>query len=377
MSFRRIRAVFRKEVLHIVRDPRSLGMALLIPILMLGLFGYALSLDVNHLPAIIFDQDNSPVSRDLIQAFQGSTYFDVRSVTGDYTAIEKGINSNKIVFGLVIPPDFTRLLEGGKEAPVQVLLDGSDSNTASIAMAYVTTVVNLYALERTAQRLDQRTGMHVKPLTEAQVRVWYNNDLKSRNFIVPGLIPVILMIIAELLTSLCIAREWENGTMEQLLSTPIRPTELLLGKLSAFFVLGAADTVMSLLAAVFLFNVPLKGSLAFLGLSSFIFLFGALSWGIFISAATKSQLIAYQVGLLSSFLPAFLLSGFIYAVDNMPTVIRFITNFIPAKYYVTIMKGIFLKGVGMEVMWLELLWLTVYAVIIFTLAVSKMKPKIA
>ena len=377
MNLRRVRAVFRKEFLHIVRDPRSLAMALLIPVLMLGLFGYALSLDVNHIPAMIFDQDNSQASRDLIQRFRGSSYFDVRSVTGDYASIEKGINSNKLVFGLVIPPDFSRLLEAGKDAPVQVLLDGSDSNTASIAMAYVTAVVSLYSVERIAQRLDQRAGIQPKLVTDAQVRVWYNNDLKSRNFIVPGLIPVILMIIAALLTSLCIAREWENGTMEQLLSTPIRPTELLLGKLAAFFVLGAADTVMSLLAAVFLFSVPLKGSLIFLGVSSFIFLFGALSWGIFISAATKSQLIAYQVGLLSSFLPAFLLSGFIYAVDNMPTVIRFITNFVPAKYYVTIMKGIFLKGVGFEVMWLEVLWLTVYAVVIFALAVSKMKPKIA
>ena len=377
MSLRRIRAVFRKEFLHIVRDPRSLGMALLIPLLMLMLFGYALSLDVDHIPTMIFDQDNSATSRDLVQLFAGSGYFDIKTSSAGYASIEKGINTNKVTVGIVIPPDFSRLMEGGHQAPVQVLLDGSDSNTASIAMAYVQTVIAIYSNERMGQRINQRSGARPKPLVEPQVRVWYNNDLKSRNYIVPGLIPVILMIIAALLTSLCIAREWENGTMEQLLSTPIRPTELLLGKLGAFFVLGAADTVMSILAGVYLFDVPLKGSLFSLALSSFIFLFGALSWGIFVSAATKSQLIAYQVGLLSSFLPAFLLSGFIYAVENMPIVIRWITNFVPAKYYVSIMKGIFLKGVGLEVMWLEVVWLTVYAVIVFALAVSKMKPKIA
>ena len=376
MSLRRIRAVFRKEFLHIVRDPRSLGMALIIPLLMLTLFGYALSLDVDHIPVMILDQDNSATSRDLVQRFIGSEFFEVRRAEAGYQSIETGINSNKVTVGIVIPPDFSKLVEAGHLAPVQVLLDGSDSNTASIAMAYVQTVIATYSNERTGQRLNQLTGRQPRPLVEPQVRVWYNNDLKSRNFIVPGLIPVILMIIAALLTSLCIAREWENGTMEQLLSTPIRPAELLLGKLGAFFVLGAADTVMSILAGVFLFDVPLKGSLFSLGISSFIFLFGALSWGIFVSAATKSQLIAYQVGLLSSFLPAFLLSGFIYSVENMPTVIRFITNVVPAKYFVSIMKGIFLKGVGLDVMWLELVWLTVYAVIVFALAVSKMKPKL-
>jgi len=224
---------------------------------------------------------------------------------------------------------------------------------------------------------SMRAGTIMKPIVDARVRVWYNTDLVSRNYIVPGLIAVILSIIASILTSLTIAREWENGTMEQLLSTPVRPTEIALGKLGAYFVLGVADMILSLSTALWVFHVPFKGSPVLLLASSCIFLFGALSTGILISATTRSQLAAYQLSTLTSFLPAFLLSGFIYSIGNMPRIIQFIALFVPARYFINIIKGVFLKGTGLEVLWFDFLLLVVYAAIVFRAAARKLRQKVA
>src|ERR1039457_2424787 len=242
---------------------------------------------------------------------------------------------------IVVAKDYSRNLLAGKEASVQILLDGSDSNTAQIGLGYAQAIVEGYAAKLRSDAQRKLGGGELKVPVVAQVRVWYNSGLKSRNFIVPGLIAVTLMIIAALLTSLTIAREWENGTMEQLLSTPVRPSELVLGKLSAFFALGLTDLVVCLVVAVFVFEVPLRGSVVLLFVSSCLFLFGALCWGVFISASTRSQLLAYQLGVLTSFLPAFLLSGFIYSIQNMPVVIQAFTYVVPARYFVTLLKAIF------------------------------------
>jgi ABC-2 type transport system permease protein len=220
-------------------------------------------------------------------------------------------------------------------------------------------------------------GGQMKPLVEPLIRVWYNSDLKSRNYIVPGLIAVTLMIIASLLTSLTIAREWENGTMEQLLSTPVRPVELVLGKLLAYFTIGITDLVICLVVGIFVFQVPFRGSVGFLFFASCLFLFGALSWGIFISASTRSQLIAYQLGMLSSFLPAYLLSGFLYSISNMPRVIQVISYIVPARYFIKIINSVFLKGVGIQIVFTEVLFLAGYGVIMFFLATRKMRQKVA
>ena len=224
---------------------------------------------------------------------------------------------------------------------------------------------------------NRRGGERAVPPVDARLRVWYNSSLESKNYVVPGLIAVILQIIAALLTSLTIAREWEMGTMEQLLSTPLRPAEMVLGKMLAYFVLGLADAVLAVLVGLFVFTVPLRGSIPLLALSVCVFLVGVLFWGIFVSAAAKTQLQAYQMGLLSSFLPAFLLSGFVYSIENMPPVIQVISRIIPARYVVTILKGIFLKGVGFRILWGELGFLALYATIIFLLAVRKVNQKLA
>jgi ABC-2 type transport system permease protein len=377
ISLRRTRAVARKEFLHILRDSRSLIAALAMPLLLLLLFGYALTLDVDRIPTYISDQDGSPDSRDLVERFRGSRYFDVRAVVADPAAIERAIDRSQILLGVVIAPDFARRLAAGQETGVQLLIDGSDSNTASIGLNYAEALILAYSGEIRAQTMNRRGAGELKMPVEPRLRVWYNSELKSRNFIVPGLIAVILMIIAAMLTSLTIAREWETGTMEQLLSTPVRPVELLFGKISAHFALGMLDMMIALAAGVGIFGVPLRGNVPMLFAASAVFLFGGLSWGIFISAIARSQLLAYQAALITTFLPAFLLSGFVFAIENMPGVVQVVTYIVPARYFVTILKAIFLKGVGLHVFWTEMLFLAVYAAVLFLIAAMKLRQKVA
>jgi ABC-2 type transport system permease protein len=375
MNWRRTRAVARKECLHVLRDPRSLLIALALPALLLLLFGYALSLDVDRIPTLIYDSDQTSHSRELIARFEGSRFFEVLGSTDNYATIEHRIDRGECLLAVVIPDHFSADLLRGKPVQIQILIDGSDSNTASIAQGYAEALVGAYSLSLLSEK---STGGPVSgPPVEAQLRVWYNSELESRNYIVPGLLAVILMIIAALLTSLTIAREWEMGTMEQLLSTPLRPAELVLGKMSAYFVVGAVDTLTAVLIGVTLFEIPLRGSLVFLAVSCFIFLFGTLCWGILLSAWTRNQLMAYQMGTVTTFLPAFLLSGFIYAIDDMPVPIQIFTHLVPARYFVHLLKGIFLKGVGFEILAVELAFLIAFAALVFFLATRKLKQKIA
>jgi len=377
MNLRRLGAIFRKEALHILRDVRSLIAALLVPVSMLLLFGYALTLDVDRVPTAVQDLDQTPESRALIERFRGSRYFTIVQQDGGYRAMEVEIDHGRLLLGIVIPRGYARTLARNEEAQVQLLLDGSDSNTASIAAGYAEAVVLAHSADLRDRALRARGMSELKMPLDLRIRVLYNNELKSKNFIIPGLIAVILMIISALLTSLTVAREWESGTMEQLLSTPVRPAELLLGKLLAYFVLGMTDMAVALLLGVGVFGVPLNGSLWLLTAFSALFLFGALCWGILLSTVTRSQLLAFQASMVSSFLPAFLLSGFMYAIENMPFVVQQVTRIVPARYFVTALQGIFLKGVGLDVLWGEALFLFLYAGLVFTLAVRKMRQKMA
>lgn len=377
MNFRRLKAIARKEFLHIVRDARSLLMALALPMLMLLLFGWALSLDVDRIPTLVYDNDRTPESRDLIARFEGSRYFQVLGTVDGYESIEREIDRSRCLLGVVIPQDYSRDLLSGRTAPVQILLDGSDSNTASIALGYANSVVLAYAAELrlSAQNRKGGKGALARPV-EAVLRIWYNSDLKSKNYVVPGLIGLILMIIAATLTSLTIAREWEMGTMEQLISTPVRAAEIVIGKMAAFFLLGITDMTLTVVVGIFIFRVPFRGNILVLAATGCVFLVGALFWGILLSAATRSQLFAYQIGMLTSFLPAFLLSGFVFAIENMPPVIQVVTYLFPTRYFVTILKGLFLRGVGLEVLWLEALLLLLFSIVVFVAATRRLKQKI-
>lgn len=377
MNLRRTRAVARKEFLHILRDPLSLIMALALPLLMILLFGYALTLDVDRIPTVVYDMDKSPESRELISLFEGSRYFQVDGVTDKYQIIEKKIDRDECMLGLVIPQDYSRELLSGRAPGVQLIFDGSDSNTASIALGYAGNILQSFGQTIRTEMQDRRGGMRLNPPLSGSLRVWYNSDLKSKNYIIPGLIALILMIIGALLTSLTLAREWEMGTLEQLLSTPLRPSEIALGKMSAYFTLGIIDMALTIIIGVFIFQVPMRGSYLFLAVTGSLFLVGALFWGILVSALSRSQLMAYQIAVLTSFLPAFLLSGFVFAIENMPLPIQVVTYLFPTRYFVTILKGIFLRGVGMEILYLEVALLAAYAALIFLFTTKKVSRKVA
>lgn len=377
MNLRRLGAIARKEVLHIFRDSRSLASAIATPLIMLLIFGYALSLDVDRIPTALLDLDQTPQSRELVRQFRGSRYFDITQEAQNYRLIEEEMNARHILLAIVIDPSYSRHLEAGEEASVQLLLDGSDSNTASIARGYAEGVVQSFGAHIRTTAQTMKAGKVPQLGVGVETRVWYNPDMLSRNFIVPGLIAVIMMIITGNLSSLCIAREWESGTMEQLLSTPVRPAELALGKLAAYFLVGLIDMVICLVMGVYVFDVPFKGNLLLLIVSSCVFLFGALASGILISASARSQLVAYQLGTLTTFLPGFLLSGFIYSITSMPRVIQVITYFVPARYFINIIKGVFLKGTGLQLLWLDFLLLCVYGAVMFFFATRKLRQKVA
>ncbi len=377
MSLRRIRAMFGKEFHHILRDSRSLIMALFLPLFQMLLFGYALNLDVDRIPTLIYDGDHSADSRALIERFRGSRFFEIEGFTNSYTNIEKEIDKSKVLLGIVIPRDYSQRLNAGTKASVQVLLDGSDSNTASIALSYVEGMLQNYGLQVRSSGQDRSAGMPIVSPVDARVRIWYNSTLESTNYIVPGLIAAMMAVIAALLTSLTVAREWEMGTMEQLLSTPVHPSEIVLGKMLAFFVIGVADTTIAVLVGIFVYGVPFRGSIWMLALSTAVFLSGAFFWGILVSAIARTQLFAFQLGMVTTFLPSFLLSGFLYAIENMPVPIQIITHVFPARYFVTIVRGIFLKGIGMTLLWGQLAFLAVFSILVFWAAERRMRQKLA
>ncbi len=376
MNARRILAVARKEVLHIRRDPRSLGMALAIPALMMFLFGYALTLDVDNVPLAVWDQSGTPESRELVSRFEGSRYFDVRPGALGYPEIERAILDREVLAALVIPRDFAARLNASPPAPVQFLLDGSDANTATIALGYAEGVARAFTLEDAAHRAAASGSPAAVVPLEVRSRVWFNEDLESKNFIVPGLIAVIMMVIAALLTSLTFAREWEQGTMEQLVSTPVTGKEIIAGKLLPYFALGMIDLAVSVVIGKYLFHVPLRGSYALLVVSSAAFLVGGLSMGMLFSIVARSQLLATQLAMMITFLPSFLLSGFVFAIGNMPRPIQVATHVVPARYLVSLLRGIYLKGVGLEVLAGELALLAAFGTAVLFAASRKFRKKL-
>ena len=379
MRFRRLLAVARKEWIHIRRDPRSLGMAFAIPMVLLFFYGYALTLDVNDIRTIVHDQDRSPASRDFLARVVESGYFTVVAVARNERDVARALDRGEAQVGLVIPRNFARDLERGergdrgRRVPVQALVDGSDANTATLAAAYLEGIASRYSSLVAAE--GAAAGRATPPI-DHRLRIWYNPELQSRNYIIPGLIAVIMMVIAALLTSLTVAREWEQGTMEQLVATPVRVPELVLGKLLPYVGIGFLDVALAALVGTLVFGVPFRGSVAlFLGLS-LVFLLGAQSLGLLISIKARSQVVASQVALTATFLPAFLLSGFIFDIASQPRWLQVITYAVPARYFVTIVKGLFLKGVGLRVLAAEAGLLTCFAVGVTLLATRAFRKRL-
>jgi ABC-2 type transport system permease protein len=369
----RLAAVARKEFLHVIRDWRSLVMAVAIPLLLLLLFGYALSLDLKNVPTMVLDRSQTPQSRELVSLFQGSPYFEILSHTDEYAPMQHGLDRGDILVGLVIPDDFAGNLLSGKDTSIQVLVDGSDANSARLAMNYVSAIGASFSLQVKAMRMQARGASDTGAFVELRPRTLYNQDLRSQNGIVPGIVAIVMVVIASMLTSVTIAREWETGTMEQLLATPIRVPELLVGKVIPYFIIGMVDVALSVGLGYALFDVPLRGSTGLVfGLAS-IFLIGTLFSGLLVSIATKSQVLANQIALLSSFMPSIMLSGFMFAIEDMPVFIEKLSYILPARYLVAILRGIYLKGIGLEILWVNALLLAVYMVIMIVLAHKKMR----
>jgi len=377
MNLRRFWAVARKESIHIRRDPRSLGLAVGIPMLMLFMFGYALNLDVNRVPFVVWDQSNSIESRDFVARFTATPYFNLRGTVTSYAEVEHEIDTRDAWLALILPPDFAAQLTSGHAVPVQAIVDGADSNTAAIVLGYTQGITMAHNQQISLEQIRRLTGTSPATALDLRTRIWFNADLESKNFIVPGIMAVIMGLIAALLTSLTVAREWERGTMEQLISTPMRPVELILGKLLPYSVIGLANMVIAVLMAVFVFHVPLRGSVPLLFGIGAVFIVATLAQGIVISAVARQQLLASQLAMVSTFLPAFLLSGFTFAIANMPVFIQGLTHIIPARYFVAVVKGIFLRGVGLEYLWPEAPFLLGFSVVVLTVAIRKTPKRLA
>lgn len=334
----RLRGLIRKEFLQIIRDPSSIGIALLLPVVLLILFGYGVSLDAKHIPIAVVLEDTGPAAQSFAGALRGSDYFEPRMVS-DMGAAEEQMMLRKVKAIVRIRHNFAREIETGSGGAIQVLVNGVDANYGRLVLGYLQGAWEKW-LEHTAESRGQTVAAPVL----VEQRIWFNSEVRSRNFLVPGLIAVIMTLIGALLTAMVMAREWERGTMEALLVTPARMREIIFSKLAAYFLLGIGGMLLSVGMAIYLFNVPLRGSFAVLFGASSLFLLVALGMGLLISTLTKNQFVAGQVAIIVTFLPAFLLSGFIFDITSMPWVVRWITHIIAARYFVAILQTVFLAG---------------------------------
>jgi ABC-2 type transport system permease protein len=376
MSWHRLVAMAHKELIQIVRDPRSLIIIVILPVVMMLLFGYGVSLDMKRIPLMVLDREGSQSSQELLHRFRPSEYFELRGAARDYRELVSAIDSGRAKIGLVIPHDFSRQLAQGGAVGVQALVDATDDNTANVIFSYTEAVIRGYSADVQLAWLERHGRARFAPPVRLEARTWYNEELHSSAFIIPGVLAIVMAVIGTFLTSLTIAREWERGTMEQLISTPVQPLEVLLGKLGPYFVLGMIDAALCAALAILWFEVPFRGSLGTLFACTALFLIAVLSQGYFISVVAKSQLAASQIALISTFLPAFLLSGFLFSIENMPKPIQAVTHIIPARYYVSLVKAIFLKGSALEALLAHLVPLAAISLVLASLATRGFRKRI-
>lgn len=364
MTVRKALAVCRKELRQIARDRRTLMILLFVPAFFLLLYGYALSWDVRHIRLAVDDRDASPDSRALVSAFVHSGYFDLVATVRSDAEIERLMDTNEARAVLVIPAAMSRDLQAGRTVPVQILLNGENANTATTALGYAQTIIQSESMRRRPAS---------RPLVTVEPRVWYNPELRSTLFLVPGLIAYIAMITAVVATALSIVREKERGTMEQVRMAPLDAASFVVGKTIPYFLISLASAMGIVLVAMALFGLPMRGSWLLLLLALSLFLIGALGLGLLISSVAETQQVAFQLALLASFLPTLMLSGFIFPISSMPVVLRGITYAVPARYFLVALRGIVLKGVDITVVWRDLMALAIYATLVLTLASVRLR----
>ena len=370
----RLKPIIRKEFLQIRRDTRTLGLLLVLPSFLVFLIGYALNFDVKHVPVAVFDQDRSQTSREFVRSFETSEYFVVAQHVESYRELDVLLGEDKAHMALVLPPDFSANLLAGRDAPMQIIVDGANANTATTILGYASVIVQNYSTKLAAKALE-RVGRELYQPVELRPNIWYNPELASAKFLIPGMIGFILMITGVVSTSLSVVREKERGTMEQLLLSPLRTGEVIVGKTLPYLAVALLSSVMILVVSVAVFGVAIQGSLVWLFVGIVLFLFCALGQGILISSIAQTQQVAFLVSVFSSLLPTFLLSGFIFPIASMPLPLRIISNIAPAKYFLIIARSIILKGSGPEAYWEQFFALGLFAAGAMTLATLKMMRK--
>ena len=363
-------AVGRKEFLQIARDRRTLLILVFVPALFLLLYGYALSFDVRNVPLAIQDNDRSPASRAVVSAFDNSGYFDMVADITSNAAVVDLIDRNVARAVVVVPAGFDRDVRTGEPTSVQLIVNGDNANTATTVVGYGLSIVNTIS---TRYELEARAGAPDGPLLVVEPRIWYNPELRSALFLVPGLIAYIAMLTAVVSAALSIVREKEAGTMEQIRMSPIGPASYVLGKTIPYFFVSLASALVILVLAMALFGLPMRGSWVMLLAAISLFLVGALAWGLFVSTLAESQQVAFQIGLLSSLLPTLMLSGFIFPISNMPAFLQAVTVIVPARYFLVALRAIVLKGAGVAAYWPELLALALFALAVMALASLRLK----
>jgi len=366
----------KKEFIQVLREKRMKGVIVIAPVIQLFIFGYIATLDITNIPTAVRDMDKSNVSREIIASFRNSRYFDIKYYAADSKEETELMDSGRIKVAINIPSDLSLKVKSGRKADIQFLIDGTDSNTAGIAMGYINGIVFEDTLKLLRERLKGRADIDkILNLVDVRVRVFHNQTLKSVNYMVPGIIAMLLMLLTAVMTAVSIVKEKEFGTMEQLIVSPIRPYELMIGKMAPFAVLMMIDVCLVLALSVYWFKVPILGSVPLFFLLCFIFLLTGLGFGLFIStiSATMQQTVLSVIFVL---LPSILLSGFMFPIANMPVAIQYLTYIIPLRYFLEIVRGLFLKGVGLQYLWPQTGALLIIGVIIFYMAVTRFHKKL-
>ncbi len=364
--------IIRKEFLQLKRDPKMFVIVLIAPVIQLIFLGYAVNMDVEKVPTVVFDQNRTETSRDLLQRFSGNRYFEFVQQVDNYDDFQYSIESGEAWLGIVIPYDFEKSIVRNETGKLQAIFDGSDGNKASIISGYLQKVITNYSVELLDSRM-KKYGKFGAPIStvEPEIRAWYNPELVTRVYMVPGIVGLLLSIITLILTSLAIVKEREIGTLEQIIVTPIKPTQLIIGKLIPFAILGFVAVIIVLLAMTFIFDLPPRGSILLLFFSTFLYILSTLGLGLFVSTVSKTQQQAMMLAIFVVLLPMVFLSGFAFPIENMPKIIQGLTYAIPLRYFMTIIRGIILKGIGIYELWFELSML--FAIGTFVLTLSSLR----
>ncbi len=368
--------IIKKEIYQFLQDRKMFGLSFIAPVIQLILLGYAATLDVKFIPLVVLDRDQSAASRFLIENFTSSGYFEIQSYITKEEDIDDWLNNGRASMALVIPQGYERKVGRNESVVVQCIADGTETTSANIGLSYAMLIINRVAQNILVESIMKYNNMKMPAHIVAVPRVWFNPELKSRNFMVPGVLGLLLMVMTMILTSLAIVKEKEMGTLEQLIVTPIKPAQLIAGKLLPFFAIGMIDVVLVIVFTTFVFDLPVKGGFVLMIVFCSVFLLTTLGLGLFISTISRTQQQAMLTAIFFFMMPMIFFSGFVFPIENMPLVIQWISYFLPLRYFFVIVRGMFLKGVGLSVLWPQVVALLVFGIVIFSLSVARFRKKL-